>query len=164
MPKDQIHPVVIIEEERAVMKIEVNTPALPRPFHALRGVKIGLAGLLRREADIKAPFIILDGASPHAIAVVAALIRHPRLLRSLEGLEHIAGDLPMNQIIGAEYDRSRQEMQGGAEHIVHIPDPDYIRIGIICFDNWICIFYNSSLSLLHRCLRPFPCFPSGLRL
>ena len=77
--------------------------------------------------DIEPAVVVTDGRGPDAAAVLH------RAVESGGGIirERSPHLLPMDQIARVEDGQSREEIEGGRRHIIVVPHPAYIRVGII---------------------------------
>ena len=131
VPVGNVHSVVIVEKQGAVMIEALHIMLLPRSFHRLRCVEVGLVRIVCHKADIEFPLVIPQGRRPHALSVDALIPLKPLRRSTVEHIIHIGRVLPVTQVIGAQDFAAGHKMHRGADHIIGVFDSDDIHVRVV---------------------------------
>ena len=119
--------------------------AHPGAFGFFCGEIVGGMGIVAHEHQVEQAAMVAQAARPHALAVDALAI-----VQALAGVlaQHIVGIgamLPMHKIPGAQNLAPGENVHGGGAHIIGIPDPDDVRVGIIGKNDGVFFTHGGSL-------------------
>ncbi len=126
-----IHPVVLIKQQRAIMEESLHIPFLPGPLYAVRRIQVGFMGVIGHKAYVESTLMITDGCGPHALAINILFPFQPLAGRTVQPVIYISRMFPVPKIIGTENFTSWHKMHGGTHHIISVFYTNHIRIRIV---------------------------------
>ena len=130
---DHIYPVIIVEEQRAVVEVAHARQQRPRSLSALSRIDIGITHrtrLVRCQKGIETSVMILQRRGPLSASVGCSLTQVV-LRRVGQAVEDVADGLPILQVTRAHDGRTRHEVHRGADHIIRIAYAYDVRVGHI---------------------------------
>ena len=144
---DDVHTVVVVEEERAVMEVAHAGDNLPRAFSLIGGEDIGIAHgtlLVGSQQSVELTLVVLQRGGPLSASIGCAF-EQVVLWRIRQTVEDIAYGLPVLQILGGHDRGARHEVHGGGYEVEGVAYTDHVWIGYISPEHGVLNLVGSRL-------------------
>ncbi|MFM1944596.1 MAG: hypothetical protein RI897_3578 [Verrucomicrobiota bacterium] len=106
-------------------------------FDVLGGVDVGSAGGAGEGCDVEGALVVAEAAGPGACAVGVFAVLEVQGVDILEGIVGVAGEFPVDQVVGFHDGESRGHVHGGAAHVVGVANADHGHVGDIGMDDGV---------------------------
>ncbi len=135
---EHVGAVVVVEEERVIVERGFQGGFGPGAlFDVLGGVDVGSAGGAGEGCDVERALVVAEAAGPGAGAVAVFSVGEFESVDILEGIVGVAGEFPIDEVVGFHDGESRGHVHGGAAHVVGVANADHGHVGDIGMDDGV---------------------------
>ena len=121
---------IIIKEQAGVVPEAVHLLTEPGALGIIRGIVVGMLGVVGGKHHMELRSVVLKGGGPHAPGVDVAAV-HALMGGFAEDVIDIGAVLPVHHVVGAQELSAGEHVHGGGNHVIGIPHADNVRVGII---------------------------------